>query len=274
MIDVHATSPTPAPGAQNTYDAADPGADFNLNLFLPSGEHAIIVKPIGSTNIFRNNNVSGNPYPFTLPYVISFTGNSAILAGDPNYFQSFYYYLYNMKVRTTDCVSDRAAVVAPVIPTPVITLVGDSLVSSIDNGNQWQVNGLNVSGGNTKSIKPLQSGTYTVSISGTLGCTRTSNGFVYIMTAVDPVTATPALEMSISPNPSNGEFVLKFKTDKKEDLRIDIVNAQGQVVHTKGYPKFIGNLTEQFRLSHLSAGVYVVKVQQGHKFYYNKIVID
>jgi hypothetical protein len=273
-VDVYATSPTPAPGTQNGYDAADQGADFNLNLFLPAGDHAIIIRPVGSTNIFRSNNVTGSPYPFTVDNLISFTGNSATQTGDPNYFQSFYYYLYNMKVRTSDCISERATVVAPVIPTPSITQVGDSLVSSLDNGNQWQINGVNIAGATTRSIKPVQSGTYTVVQSGTLGCQRASSGFVFIMTAVDPVTTTPLFEMSLVPNPNRGQFVLKFKTDRKEDLKIDIVNVQGQVVHSRSHPKFVGSLTENFNLTHLSSGIYVVKLQQGNKVHFGKIVID
>ncbi|HVK97307.1 MAG TPA: S8 family serine peptidase, partial [Flavisolibacter sp.] len=51
-IDVYATSPNPAPGAQ-PLDPADEGAIFNLNLLLPEGDHATIIRPIGETNIFR-----------------------------------------------------------------------------------------------------------------------------------------------------------------------------------------------------------------------------
>ncbi|HEY0354716.1 MAG TPA: S8 family serine peptidase, partial [Flavisolibacter sp.] len=101
-IDVYATSPNQGAGTQNGFDPADNGADFYLNLFLPAGSHAIIIRPQGNANLFRNNNVTGDPYPFSLGNLISFTGNSASSATDPNYFQSFYYYMYNMKVRTAD----------------------------------------------------------------------------------------------------------------------------------------------------------------------------
>jgi len=119
VIDVYATSPTPKVGSVAGINAADTGAVFYINLPLPAGKHliwdstidaSIDKSAIATASIFRNNNVTGDPYPFTIPNVISITGNSAASTSIPNQFQSYYYYLYNMKIQTNDCISDRTPI--------------------------------------------------------------------------------------------------------------------------------------------------------------------
>jgi hypothetical protein len=119
VLDVYATSPTPKVGSVAGNNPADTGAVFYINLPLPAGKHVIWDSTIDATvdksaiataSIFRNNNITGNPYPFTIPGVISITGNSATSATSPNQFQNYYYYLYDMKIETNDCISDRSLV--------------------------------------------------------------------------------------------------------------------------------------------------------------------
>jgi hypothetical protein len=272
-IDVYATSPTQAAGTQNVFDPADNGANFQLNLFLPAGDHVIIVKPQGNANLFRNSNVTSNPYPFSLGNLISFTGNGAVEPNDPNYYQKFYYYLYDMKVRTPDCVSERATIVAPVAPTPTVTMVGDSLMSSISTGNQWYRDGLSIAGAVGQKYKPVQSGSYSVRVLDAYGCQRSSSGYTFVASAVNPVD-NASIELTVSPNPNNGSFALKFKAARRADLNIEISNALGQTVQRKSYPAFSGQFSEQVELGKLGAGVYVLKLQHGDKTYYSKIVIE
>jgi hypothetical protein len=116
-IDVYATTPTPTNGSVAINNPADTGAVFYINLPLPAGSHVILdttvdasvdSSAIGDATIFRNNNVTGNPYPFTIPNLFSITGNN-VIPSEGN-FQNYYYYLYNMKIQTSDCISDRSAV--------------------------------------------------------------------------------------------------------------------------------------------------------------------
>ncbi|MBS1933762.1 MAG: T9SS type A sorting domain-containing protein [Bacteroidetes bacterium] len=127
VIDVYQTSPTPKPGSVSGINLADTGAVFYLNLPLPAGRHLILdttidasvdSSAIGTASIFRNNNITGNPYPFTIPNIISITGNSAATKANPSQAQGYYYYMYNMKIQTQDCISSRAAV-SVTVPTNV-----------------------------------------------------------------------------------------------------------------------------------------------------------
>ncbi len=149
-IDVYSTSPKPIPGSR-TYDPSDTGAYFYINLPLPAGKHVIIdstVNPtvdktsVDSASVFRNNNGT-YPYPFEIPGVISITGNSATTT-----VKNYYYYQYDMKIETNDCVSDRTAVVVSV-PTNVSFLYGPNPVAQGETLNIL----LNAGTGGTVSIE-------------------------------------------------------------------------------------------------------------------------
>jgi hypothetical protein len=265
-IDVMASSATQAGGNQPD-DASDNGRIYHLNLNLPAGDNVILVQTQGDANIFRNDNVTGNPYPFSIPGVISFTGNSS------TNFQNFYFFLYDMKVRTSDCISSRNSVVITNAPTPVITQSADQLVSSIDFGNQWYVNNNVIIGAVSKTYKPPFSGNYTVQVVDNFGCQMNSAGYNYVVSSLVNLPATE-IGLLVSPNPSKGSFVIRFNVEKREDLQVEMKNIQGQNVYERSYPRFQGSFNEQVNLKALAAGVYVLRVRQGNKVYHQKIVIE
>lgn len=264
-INVYSTNPNPVAGASTATaaDAADTGNVFYVNMLLPAGSHAIIVTASNAT-IFRNNTVTGTSYPYTLPNVISITGNSASS-------NSYYYYLYDMKVRTSDCLSDRTAVVATVPTAPVITQVGDSLVSNVAAGNQWYLNGTLISGANGQKYHPVQSGNYQTAINnGT--CTIYSNTLNVTVTATVDVNGT-AIGLTVAPNPSSGVFNVSFAVTTRDDLKIDVVNMIGQTVYSQTYPSFIGTFSNTLNIGNVAAGVYILKIQHHNTWYLKKLLV-
>jgi hypothetical protein len=274
-IDVAATAPTPpVRGAQNN-DPNDAGATYRLNLHLDnsvSQDYIMFVYCLDSASLFRNNNITSNPYPVGAPGLLTVVNNSAGTTTNPNGYQNYYYFLYNMEVKTNDCVSERTAVTATVTTAPTISQVADSLVSSANSNNQWYLNGSLIAGATDKKYKPTQSGNYTVAITGSLGCFLSSASINVVLTAVTTVPSSE-IELIASPNPNSGSFTVKFKVDKRDDLRIELLNMQGQSVWLKTYPKFAGTYTEQLN-ANVAAGIYLLKVQHGNKGYYKKIVIE
>jgi hypothetical protein len=276
-VNVHATNPNPTPGtvAATAADLADTGAVFYVNLSLPAGDHAIIVLISNGATVFRNNNITGNPYPFTVPGVFSITGNSATSATDANFFQNFYYYLYDMKVKTLDCVSDRVAIIASestTVLTPVITQAGDSLISSIATGNQWYLNGVAIPGAINKTYKPVQSGLYNVLVADGAGCNFASNSINSTVTATVDVNGAE-IGLTVAPNPSNGLFNLLFDVKTKNNLKIEVLNGMGQRVYSKIYPGFVGRFSSQLNISNLAAGVYILNIQHNNKWYIKKVLV-
>lgn len=274
-IDVYATNPNPTAGAADATaaDAADEGAVFNVDLPLPAGSHVIIVTAGNGATIFRNNNVTGNPYPFTLPNLISLTGNSATQAGNPNFFQGFYYYLYDLKVRTNGCSSNRSAVIATTAVPPVISLTGNLLSSSAGTGNQWYLNNAPIAGATNPDYTVTSDGIYTVQVTDAAGCSLFSNEINF---ATTPVTNVDPAEigLTVGPNPSPGaQFTLQLETRTKADLSISLLNTAGQKVYGFTIPAFIGKLSRTVTAGKIAAGVYYLQVLHDKKRYIRKIIV-
>lgn len=152
------------------------GQVYPLNLLLPeAGDYTVSIEYENGASIFRNNSgVSG--YPFKLGDVFSITGNTAT---DPtgvnaNYYQAFYYYFYDLAVRSAGCSNtQRTAVTTSSLAAPTITKNGTILTSNAASGNQWFLNGVSIPGANATTYNATQIGTYTVQK--TVGtCTVTS----------------------------------------------------------------------------------------------------
>jgi|GEM_PF-229976 len=88
---------------------------------------------------------------------------------------------------------------------------------------------------------------------------------------LNPVTGTgednrlQQADISISPNPSAGIASLEVgnMVPGTAQLRLDILNVQGRVVHTENIPGLHISCRVQLNLSHLPAGLYYVRVSAG-----------
>jgi len=278
-LNVQSTSSVEYPSAGNAsnnigLNPSDTGAIFQLNLSVPTaGEHMIMVNCMNGASIYRNNNITTSPYPFSLPNVMSITNNYATSTANPNAYQNFYYFFYDMRVNTIGCVSNRTAVIATATPTPVITQVADSLVSSASTRNQWYINDSLIVDAINASYKPTRNGAYkTVTIDVT-GCTKISNTINYVVTALADVLARE-IKLTTYPNPSRGRFRINFEMTVKKDLSVEILNAKGQKVFAQNVPSFVGKYNQEVDLSNASSDFYVLKIQHNSKTYLQKILIE
>ena len=276
IVDVYATTPTPAPGSVTGNNATDTGAIYYLGLPVPTtGDHILLTECVNSfgrtdsATIFRNNGITGTTtYPTGISNVISFTGNAQ--TGSES---QFYYNLYDTKINTVGCPGDRTAVVATTSPVPVISQVADSLVSSVTNGNQWYLNDTAISGATTNHYKPKRVGIYKVIVTDALGCSQTSNTINVTVTATADVLANE-IKLTVSPNPNNGIFNLAFEVSSKADLSIDILSSSGQKVFNNTYPDFTGKFSKQIQVDNLSSEFYILQIQHNKKTYVKKILIQ
>jgi hypothetical protein len=279
-IDVYPTTPSPAKGLITGNNAADTGAIFVLDLHVPTaGDHVILVRcldkagnydSVGGSTIFRNNGITGTgTYPMTVPNLASITGNSAT-----GMESQFYYFFYDLKIRTEGCASDRVAVVATDAPVPVVSQVADSLVSTVATGNQWYKDNVLIIGATGKSYKPATTGgAYKVIVTDGFGCQLTSNSVNFVITAI-PVFDPQEIKLMVSPNPNNGRFNLSFEVTGKADLLIDIVSSSGQKVFNNTIKDFTGRYSKQLDVSSISSEFYILKIQHNKKNYVQKILIQ
>lgn len=90
----------------------------------------------------------------------------------------------------------------------------------------------------------------------------------------DNVIATPT-DLSVYPNPSTGEFTIKYDVTKRADVKIDIYDLKGVLVkEVVNQPsQYEGKYQIPVNLNELPAGVYVVNLINNGKLFNEKIVI-
>ena len=271
-FEVNNTRPTPAPDAITENNPNDPGAVFNLNFQVPPGNHILILQTSNGASIFRNNNISPNPYPFKLNGVndaFVITGNS-VTSQDPSL---FYYFFYDTKVSTlAGCPSARAEVTAIPNAVPVVTQAGNLLKSSVATGNQWQLNNIDIQGATKDTLTAQQPGKYKTVVTGAMGCVSPSNELDVVVTSVN--NADPAtIGLTVSPNPNNGEFQVRFRVKGRETLDIGLLNMSGQQIQGRSYERFTGEFNERISVPGLTPGVYVLQVTHGRDRYLKQVVV-
>lgn len=283
-VNVYSSHPSPLSGAITGNDAVDTGAIYYLGLSLPSSGASLsyalyaagVINGSDSVNIFRNNNLpqTSSLYPFTSPSgIFTLTGNSVQGSTTPNNFPAFYYYFYDMKVKTLDNMSDRAAIIGVNSSAPTITVVADSLLTNAFSNIQWVFNGSPISGATSAKIKPIYSGLYSVSGADANGCVRTSANLNYTATTAVVNVNNDEITLKTTPNPNNGVFKVTFKVTTKDDLQIQLLDITGKSTFTKSYPNFIGSFSEQFTTGNIASGNYILKIQHGNKVYRSKLFI-
>ncbi len=273
-LTVSATAPVPPTLGEQNNNPGDLGAIYHLNIVIPEAkEYILAIEFADGASIFRNNNIFTNHYPYSIPGLISMTGNTAFQAGNPTYPQSFYYYLYNIDAKPiTGCASERVEIVATTSVAPVITNNGNQFSSNFVDGNQWYLNNNPIPGATGQNHTAVASGLYKVMRADGSGCSLSSNEINFTLTAVTDIGGSE-ISLSVAPNPSDGRFILQLETRTRADLVISLVNSLGQEVFTMTEAGQIGRFTREINPGNLAPGIYYVKVQHDRKAYSKKIVV-
>ncbi len=74
------------------------------------------------------------------------------------------------------------------------------------------------------------------------------------------------------PNPNQGDFILEFDSDSTQDIQISVFDLRGRKVLHQTFEN-TGKINQPIRLNTQSAGVYIVKIEDGIKNKTEKIII-
>lgn len=266
-INAYPTTPTPKSGAVTGNNAADTGAVFWLGLNVPTTGSHIIYIVCDTATIFRNNGITSNPYPFTIPGIFSITSNSAVSTSNPTMYQQYYYFLYDVRIKLANCPSTRVPVVATTGTAPQISLNGKVLTSTAAASYQWYINGTAIAGATQQTDTAIVAGSYTVVATDAFGCSQTSNAINYAS------GSGGAISLAAYPNPTSGVFKVNFVVNTADNVSIALYNALGQEVYVQNLGSFSGFYNNDIDASALAAGVYWLKVAVGNKSYSQKILI-
>jgi len=267
-INAVATSTHPQAAAQAD-DPNDQGAVYNLNLLLPAAGAYTITAVFDSTATLYRSNTGVTGYPFNIGDVFSITGNNATSATDTTYYKGFYYYFYDMKLKSAGCASiSRQAVI---VNNPVITQNGAVLSSNFSSGNQWYLDGAPIAGATNATYRPVESGNYQTKINLQSGCQLVSN------TLYDLVQGSSANNTDIGlvlfPVPASSQLNILFVAKTNSTLTLSLINAAGKIVSGSTQTFTAGNFNTALDVSNQAPGTYILKLVLGEKTYNNKIII-
>jgi hypothetical protein len=277
-IDVFATKTVPVDTTQFNIpvgDNSDTGATYLLNIPIPNpGNYIIIIDCSATANAFLNLNISKDPYPLSIPGMISITGNDFKDLGKADsvtYSHKFYYPFYNLGIRLNGCPAPRIPVVAQPKGGPAITLAGNTFTSDSANHNQWYVNDSMLVGHTGQTDSATIPGIYyTVVTDPATGCLLISNKITYSPSGGDP---NAAIGLSTFPNPSTGVFQLQFYMSTAENTGITLTNMLGQRVYEAQYPNFSGFFNQQINAPGLGSGVYTLRIIHGGQTYHKELLV-
>jgi len=170
--------------------------------------------------------------------------------------------------------STSAQVVDEVVPpgnNGAITLqVGGGSGQYLANMSQYLYQWSN--GAAIQNLTGLPSGTYSVTISDYSGCTDAIFLTVSVSQTVGAGDPELVQTFDIRPNPTSTVARLNLDLKTATDLRVELLNALGQVVETLDFGK-TDQVTHELNLGRLSEGSYLVRIFAGNVVAQRRLVL-
>jgi hypothetical protein len=157
------------------------------------------------------------------------------------------------------CTTTQTVTVAALpAPNPTVTQSGNTLTAGQTWVTyQWLLNGSNISGANANSFTTTTSGSYSLMVTDSNGCSGVSDTtnitIVGIANAMQDWTG-----ISIYPNPARDEFRLRTESPIGYGITVNITDMFGRRLYSKGLPQLGHEVA--FDLKAFATGTYMVEV--------------
>lgn len=151
--------------------------------------------------------------------------------------------------------------VRPAPQVPTVTIVGDSLVSDVANGNQWYLYDQPIAGATGQSFTPVVSGDYSTRITNIFtGCFSQSNVIPYYFTGSENLKNQANL--NVYPNPVTSEATISFHLTSNTSVKVTLYDAHGALVRTlKNGTLAAGDHLVVFTSEGIDSGLYFVRIE-------------
>ncbi len=176
---------------------------------------------------------------------------------------------------TSNSVTKTAYIsVTPTPATPVITQMGENLVSDIPAGNQWYDENGMINGATGQIYSPAQTGNY-YSIVSQFGCSSTPSNIIFFQPTniqeIDPEGA-----FKVYPVPANDFVIADYVMKETNNVTLSIYNAFGQKLQDLNQTQInrSGVYSSRFDVSLLPAGVYYFKLEGDNFSATRKIILS
>jgi hypothetical protein len=149
--------------------------------------------------------------------------------------------------------------------------LGDTLFSSIPDGNQWYLNGEAIQGANDRLLVAAWIGDYFTIIDDGTCTSDTSN---HIQAGTTGVETQETMNFTVYPVPNNGMFTARIITSKSETFDVLVYNKLGQKIYDAKNVAVSGILRKVIDLRPVPNGIYtVVFLSDEHKVT-RKVVVN
>ena len=79
--------------------------------------------------------------------------------------------------------------------------------------------------------------------------------------------------LSVFPNPNQGEFTIKYNANDSENISIQVFDIRGRTILTKTY-KNTGEFNQTIKMNNAQAGMYLLNINDGSKTVIKKIIVE
>ncbi|MEI6900114.1 MAG: T9SS type A sorting domain-containing protein, partial [Bacteroidota bacterium] len=166
--------------------------------------------------------------------------------------------------------SSLAITVTAIPSTPVVTINGDILNSSIAAGNQWYLQGTIIPGATSQTYQATQTGWY-FTIATINNCFSDTSNSVYILMVGNQELLRG--EVNIYPVPNDGRFTVSIKSQTEETFTITVLTNIGvQIMEVKDI-HVKGRFDQLLDLRPIANGIYNVVIRNSNHNIVKKIVV-
>ena len=155
---------------------------------------------------------------------------------------------------------------------PSITKSGNLLEVSSADSYQWYLDGAAISGANSKTYEPSESGEYTVVVFNENNCSTSSDPYVHT------ISDTEIVGLQIYPIPVSTNANLNIEIDLQNDLSMigfEIRDLSGQSLVRSVIREYSGfHFETALDMSQLTPGVYVIKIKVNREVVRQKLIVN
>lgn len=171
--------------------------------------------------------------------------------------------------------SASAAIVVYAAPAkPIIGQNGDVLTCDISGLNyQWlDAQGNPISGANGQSYTAPANGVYSVVVTNGDGCSNQSDP--YNATGIGIEDLGVGFVWEVFPNPSSGEFMVRFETQSSISGQLIVEDAAGRIIYQEAITDHSGIFEKKIALENAQSGVYNVSIHANGRSITKRVVVQ
>lgn len=168
---------------------------------------------------------------------------------------------------------DEVAVVSMLPEIPEFSNVGNELISSSENGNQWYLNGNLIEGAVNNSYTIVEDGFYSVEVKNGYNCNSISDSKYMVLNSAELIIEDKNTNnYKVYPNPNRGTFTIEMgNVEKNEQLDYKIIDITGKIQQSgkiESYEK-----SKNIQLVNPNEGLYFIQIYSSKIYFTSKILI-